>query len=251
MQNKQDRALQAQERTLAWCAANPTLVPPAVGSPDAWSTITRQYSALSTAVAASAAAAAKQSVSATNATLEATGEPSLRAHLRQELRAVTQVAQALKTTVPGISILRMPPVHIGATALVTATDGFITQASTYASVLVEHTLPADFITQLQDARSALAASIVGRGTARAGRVSASKDLVASLTLGKQLVQVLDSALTKALKDNPAKLAEWKNIKRVTVKGVVNSGASTTPAFTTPATPPVSTPVTAVADAKAV
>jgi hypothetical protein len=145
----------------------------------------------------------------------------------------------------------MPAQNIGATALVTATDGFITKASTYESVLVEHTLPADFITQLQDARAALAASVVGRGTARAGRVSASKDLVTSLALGKQLVQVLDSALTRALKDNPAKLAEWKNIRRTTIKGVASSGASTTPAFTTPATPPVSTPVTAAADAKAV
>ena len=96
-------------------------------------------------------------------------------------------------------------------------------------------------------------SIDGRGAARAGRVSATKQLAVSLSLGTQFVQILDAALTKALRTNPAKLVEWKNAKRITMVGVTSTGILTTPTLvatapvaattiaSSPATVPVSVP----------
>ena len=243
MDLRQQRVLQSQRRVQAWCAANPGLIPPPVGSPDAWTPITRQLDALNTIVSVATTAATQQSVNGSQLTLEATDEPGLRKHLRQEMRSVTQVAQALKTTVPGISVLRMPSSKVQVEGLLKAADAFITQASTFETVLVEHALPSDFVTQLQDAAAALKASVDGRGAARAGRVSATKQLAVSLSLGTQFVQILDAALTKALRTDPAKLAEWDNVKRITIKGVPTTGFITPLAFVTPvaAVTPIASP----------
>jgi hypothetical protein len=249
MDLRQQRVLQSQRRVQAWCAANPGLIPPPVRSPDAWTPITRQVDALNTIVSVATTAAAQQSVNGSQLTLEATDEPGLRKHLRQEMRSVTQVAQALKKTVPGISVLRMPSSKVQVEGLLKAADAFITQASTFETVLVEHALPSDFVKQLQDAAAALKASVDGRGAARAGRVSATEQLAVSLSLGTRFVQILDAALTKALRTNPAKLVEWRNAKRITMVGVTSTGILTTPtlvatapvAATTIASPPATQP----------
>jgi hypothetical protein len=120
-------------------------------------------------------------------------------------------------------------------------------------VLVEHALPSDFIKQLQDAAAAVKTSVDGRGAARAGQVSATKELAVSLGVGTRLVLILDAALTKALRTDSVTLAEWRNAKRVTLVGVTSTGILTTPTLVTtapvaastiaspPATQPVSVP----------
>lgn len=221
MQLPQQRVLQSHRRSIAWCVANPGLIPPPEGSPDTWTPITRQLHALTTYVSDATTAAARQEVTGSQITLEASGETGLRRTLRQEMRSVTQVAQALKKSVPGISVLRMPSHKVQAEGLLKAADAFITQASTYEIVLVEHALPVDFLQQLRDAAAVLEASIDGRGAARAGRVSATKRLALSLGEGTKFVKIIDAALTKALKTDPAKLAEWRNARRTTLVGVTS------------------------------
>ena len=248
MNSQQTRVLQALRRAQAWCAANPGVIPPPEGPSDAWTPVTRQFNALTETVNTVTTAATTQAVSGSKVTLEVAGELQLRTHLRQELRAVTKVAQALRKTVPGIGSLRMPSPDLKAEALVKAAEVFISQASTYEAVLVEHTLPSDFLDQLRQAMSALKGSIDGRGAARAGQVSATKELAVSLGLGMKFVQILDSAISKALKAEPARLAEWNNCKRVTIKGVVSRDAAVASPFatplqvvTTPAAPPATSP----------
>jgi hypothetical protein len=218
MDIKQQRMLQALRRVQAWCAANPALVPAPVLPGTAWSPLTRQLDTLNTLVAQSTAAAAEQGVQKKRATLDASDEPSLRKHLRAEMRTVTQVAKALRQSVPGIGILKMPPPSVHTEVLLAAADALAKQASTYESVLVEHGLAPDFLAHLASAASALKASLDGRGAARAGRVSATRQVRVALSLGRQYVQIMDAALTKALKDEPARLVEWKHARRVTLKG---------------------------------
>ena len=262
MDVRQQRVLQSHRRALAWCAANPGLGPPAVGPQTAWTPITRQLDTLNTVVTQSTDAAVQQGVIARQVTLEATDEQALRQHLRAQMRADAQVAQALRTTVPGIGSLRMPVRGAQVEGLLKAADAFTRQAFTYETVLVEHGLGTDFIAQLRDAISALTASVDGRGAARAGQVSATKQLSSSLKLGSKYVDILDAALTRALKSDVPKLAEWKHVKRVTLRGVLATNTSSTTVVTpmpvTPATAtlpltlaPVTTPVTAsIPDAKA-
>jgi hypothetical protein len=231
MLSRQQRVLQALRRVQAWCAANPALVPPAEGPPAAWVPLTRQFDALNTIVAQLTFAAADQGVQTKRTTLAATDEPSLRRHVREELHAVTQVAQALRTTVPGIGVLRMPSTKLQSEALLKAADALTRQATTFQTVLVEHGLAPDFPAQLNSATSALRASIDGRGAARASLTSATKQLKVGSGLGLQYVNIMDAALTKALKHDPARLAEWKSAKRVTVKGTPTAGSTTPPAVT--------------------
>jgi hypothetical protein len=49
-------------------------------------------------------------------------------------------------------------------------------------------------------------------------VSATKQVRMSLALGQQYVQIMDAALTKMLRDDAARLAEWKHAHRVVSKG---------------------------------
>ncbi len=231
MNIRQQRVLQSLRRSQAFCVGNPGLVPPPVGPPDAWLPLTRQFDAVNSIIIRMTDAAAQQGVQARQLTLEATDEPSLRKHLRDEMLHVTQVAQALRHTVPGIGSLRMPSRNMQVEGLLKAAGALAKQAFTYESVLVEHGLPTDFVAQLQRAVTTLTASVDGRGAARAGVVSATKDIAASISLAQQYVKIMDAALSKALRSNPAKLAEWKNAKRVTLKGVHSTPVVATPIAT--------------------
>jgi hypothetical protein len=233
MDIKQERMLQALRRVQAWCAANPTLVPAPVPPNSSWSPLTRQLDALNTIVAQATVAAAEQGVQTKRATLGASDEPSLRRQLRAEMHAVTQVAQALRRGVPGIGILKMPSPATRTEGLLEAADALAKQASTYETVLVEHGLAPDFLEHLARAASALRASLDGRGAARAGRVSATKQVHMTLSLGRQYVQIMDAALTKALNDDAARLAEWKHARRVTLKGTTAVDIVTTTPPTLP------------------
>jgi hypothetical protein len=218
MDSNQQRMLQALRRVQAWCAANPDLVPAPVSSNGTWSPLTRQLDTVNALVAQATDAAAEQGVQTNRATLDANGETSLRRHLRWEMHAVTQVAQALRKSVPGIGVLRMPSPKARIERLLEAAESLAKQASTYETVLLEHGLAPDFVAQLRAAVSALKASVDARGGARAGLVSATKQVRVALSLGQQYVQIMDAALTKALRDDHARLAEWKHARRVTVKG---------------------------------
>jgi hypothetical protein len=128
MDVKQQRMLQALPRVQAWCAANPELVPAPVPPSTAWSPLTRRLDALNTIVAQATTAAAEQEVQTKRATLDASDERSLRKHLRAEMHVVTQVAQALRQSVPGIGMLKMPPPTIRTEGLLESADALAKQA---------------------------------------------------------------------------------------------------------------------------
>ena len=228
MDNRQQRVLQSLRRTQGWCAANPGLVPAPVGPSDAWVPLTRQLDALNSIVDRMTDAATQQGVQTALLTLEATDEQSLRKQLRSRMRQVTQVSQALRKVVPGIGTLRMPTSKLQVEGLLKAADALRKQAVTYQSVLIEHGLSGDFVAQLHRAMSTLEASIDGRGAARASGAGATKEVATSVTLAHQYLKIMDAALSMTLASSPAKLAEWKHAKRVTIKGVQPTRVIATP-----------------------
>ena len=240
MDIKQQRKLQALRRVQAWCAANPELVPAPVPPGTAWSPITRQLDALNTIVGQATTAAAEQGVQTKRTTLDASDEALLRRQLRAEMHVVTQVAQALRRSVPGIGILKMPSPATRTEGLLEAADALAKQASTYQTVFVEHGLAPDFLAHVSTAASALKTSVDGRGAARASRASATKQVQVALALGLQYVQIMDAALTKALRDDAARLTVWKHARRVTLKGTPAVDIVTT---TPPTLPDASATVT--------
>ena len=214
MNVEQEKFHQSLRRIGAWGVVNPGVVPPQSGSPETWAPLTRQFGAVNTICAILDEAAANQTVQTKQLTLEATDEVALRATLREELHVVTQVGQALGKTVPGIRILHMPEQGLSNQKYVNAARALLIQATTYESVLVEHGLAHDFIAQLQAAVNAVQAGIDARAAARTGVASAMEAVAQNIALGRQFVKVIDATLTKALRNNPVKLAEWKSVKRV-------------------------------------
>lgn len=137
--------------------------------------------------------------------------------LRHQMAPIAQVGRALQGTVPGIGVLTMPKGNASAAVIVTAAQVMAQKAEIYKDVLVENGLPAGFIEQLKQAAEALKASIDGRGLARASRVAATRGVKSEVALGRRLVSILDAVVSGLIRSNPAKLAEWKQLKRVTLK----------------------------------
>ena len=216
---RQEKKLQSYRRVQAWCAANPGLVPPPVAPPDTWTPLTRQSDVVNGIVRDLGGAAAAQGVQVARIKLDATDEAQLRRTLRAEMHAVTQAAQALRKRVPGIGSLKMPSAQVTVETLLKSGDALVTLSSTYEPVLVEHGLDADFIAQLRTAIATLRASVDGRGTARVEMVTAGKQLDTDFEIAHETVKLMDAALTKALRNDPALLAGWRNAKRITAKGV--------------------------------
>ena len=262
MDKRQQRVLQALRRVVHFGAANTGLIPAPVGPPAAWSPLTRQLDTVNAIITRVSDAATEQGRQATNATLAATSERSLRRTLREEMHSVTQVAQSLRKSVPGIGILKMPSHGMQVEALLKYADMLVKQAATYESVLVDHGLAIDFIVHGNELIAELKASVDGRGTARSDVVSATKQVRVGLSQGMQYLRIMDAALTKTLKSEPARLAQWKNASRITIKGVSNSASSSgtgstvaqspltlatqAPATAAPAAPAPATPVPHVA-----
>ena len=56
------------------------------------------------------------------------------------------------------------------------------------------------------------------------RVGATRGLEAELALGRRVVDIMDATLTRVLRLQPSRFAEWQQVKRVTVRGTVSRGA---------------------------
>ena len=134
------------------------------------------------------------------------------------MASIVKVARALRGTVPGIGVLAMPKGNIQTAALITAATVLARKAETYKEVLVENGLPSDFIEQLEAAVLTLKGSLDARGLARAARSSATRGVGSEIALGRRVVMIMDATLTRVLRSQPTKLAEWEHVKRVTLKG---------------------------------
>src|SRR5437016_2168664 len=83
-----------------------------------------------------------------------------------------------------------------------------------------------------------------RGQMRGTGVGTTVGVRAELALGRKTVALLDVPITLALKDDPIRLAEWRNVKRATPRASIAPTASTPGAGSTaPGTAPASAPVT--------
>jgi hypothetical protein len=108
----------------------------------------------------------------------------------------------------------MPPGRSRNEALVVGATAFGRKAEVYQDVLIEHGLPHDFVAQLDAATSAYKASLDARGVALANQLAATKGLTEELNFGGRIVSMVDSILTRKLKNEPIDLAAWRSAKRL-------------------------------------
>jgi hypothetical protein len=159
-------------------------------------------------------AAAQHTLTAAS-TRTATDEPALKhALVDLHLRSIVKVVRGLHGTVPGIGVLKMPNGHLRNAALIDFASAFATQAAVYASILTEHGLPADFVTQLRSAIDAFQSSIGARGAARNNVRGASKSIQNDIALGRRIITVLDGVISRHLVGSAHDLAVWAAAKRV-------------------------------------
>jgi len=246
MDSHQDRTIQSFRRVEGWFVANPEFTATGTGGSTKTPALAAQLDALHGVVSRASDFAASQNTQSAQSLLIAKDEKDIRRDLLAEhMASIAKVARALRGTTPGIGVLSMPKGNIQTAPLITFATAMARKAEIYESVLVEHGLPEDFIKQLDDAAAKLKASLDARGEARAARVGATKGLASELALGKRVVEVMDASLTRKLRSSPARLAEWKHVKRITVRGtavrpaVGSVQSSPTPVQTLPAAvPPV-------------
>lgn len=243
MNAHQERVTQSLRRVQGWFAANPQYVAanPSLG---------KHLESLDGIVSRVSDHAAAQDTQHAQSLLISKDEIEKRREvLSNQMTPIAKVARALRGTVPGIGVLTRPRGNVSTSELITAATAMGQKAEVYKDVLVENGLPADFIEQLQAAAAALKTSLDGRGLARASRVAATRGVGSELALGQRVVAIIDVAVTRQIRDEPAKLAEWEQLKRVTVKGVavrapigaVDSGSTQSQTSSTP-TQSSSTPV---------
>jgi hypothetical protein len=224
MNAHQERVLQSFRRVQGWYAANPQYV--AAESPTRITALATQLEALSGIVRRATEHVAEQDTQLAQSLLISKDEREMRRELlTHHMASIAKVARALRGTVPGIGVLTMPKGNIQSAALITAAGVMARKSEVYSTVLAENGLPTDFATQLEQAAAGLKRSLDARGLARSARTAASRGIEAELGLGRRVVDIMDVTLTRVLRSQPSKLAEWKHLKRVTVRGARPQGGA--------------------------
>ena len=223
MNSQQERVLQSFRRVQSWFVTYPeySTKDPA-GSP----ALATQLDALNGIVTRATEFAAEQDTQAAQSLLVSKDEREQRREvLSHHMASIAKVAKALRGQVPGIGVLTMPKGNIQSASLITAATVMARKAEVYASVMVEHGLPTDFVRQLENAATKLKDSLDARGRARGARTGATRGLEAELALGRRVIDIMDVAVTRILRSQPARIAEWKNVKRVTLRGSAVRGSA--------------------------
>jgi len=235
MKWNETRGLQAFRRVDAWFADHPQVIANAGASA---TSLSAQVAALQQVIARMTTQATEQATQASQATLAAKDEDTLRRDVRSlHIKAIVNVAGALRGKVPGVGVFKLPARRLSAESLLHAADAVRTTAAVYKDVFVEHGLPADFLEQLDASMTALKASVDARGVARSRQVGAGASLSSDLVLGKEIIVMIDAALSHVLKSDQATLVSWRQAKRPTVKGAVaRESAVSAPVVATPVTP---------------
>ena len=271
MNAKQKRVLQSFRRAQNWLAARPDLTYTAPSSPQLV-TGAPASPAASTAPATTGAAGTARPTP----TLSALGEHSneldtvvesvtslaseQESHRRsgkgstaeaQRLRAelldhhIRPIADLASLAMPDVvrmtEALRRPKADIDAEGLLAAATAMANASAEYANVLVKRGLPADFESQLQDAADAYRVAIDAGGEARGARRGATQGLLDAFGRGQKIVAAMTVLVNRSLRDDPQGLAEWHQIRRVTLKGVQPAALAATPVVST--TPVAASPVT--------
>ncbi len=211
MNAHQERVAQSFRRVQGWFAANPQYVAanPSLGT---------QVETLNGIVSRLSDHATAQETQRAQSLLISKDETEKRREVvSHHMAPIAKVARALHGTVPGIGILSMPKWNVSTPEIVTAATAMAEKAEIYRDVLVGSGLPSDFIEQLTAAAAALKGSIDGRGLARASRVAATRGVGSEMAVGRRVVAVIDAVVTREIHSEPAKLAEWGQLKRVTLK----------------------------------
>jgi hypothetical protein len=157
----------------------------------------------------------------------------------KDMQHVAAIARLAIPDVVAMSVeLQMPKFGIDRQRLLNAAGAMATKAEQYHDVLVKQGLAEEYFVRLRNNAAALKQAIDAHGKSVALRRGATESIAAEVGRARKLVAMLSVLVEQVLADDPKTLAEWKKLKRATVRGVhrVATVAPETPAKQeTPAT----------------
>lgn len=149
---------------------------------------------------------------------EVSRQAALRKALReQHLRPIAQIARAELADAPGIEkALRMPAHNLNPLRLIAEAHAMRSAATPYEAQFIEAGRPADFLAQLDAATEAVRQSILGKARNLGQQVGAGAGLAKEIKRGRRAVDVLDTIVRAAFRQDSNVLAEWRSAKRIRV-----------------------------------
>jgi hypothetical protein len=147
---------------------------------------------------------------------EVARQVALRRTLREEhLTPVAQIARATLADAPGIEkALRMPDYYIAPLKLVAEARAMRAAAELYEAQFVKSGQPEDFLERLDGAVEALQRSVLKTSRELGRQVGATAGLEMEIRRGRPLVDIIDTIVRDAFRDNKDLLAQWRTAKRV-------------------------------------
>ena len=176
---------------------------------------------LDTVVTALGTDAGAQATGRTTALGESANQRALRVALRlNNMRPIASIAKLRLRTVPNFAALRMPSPHLTGKALVAHASGMGGAAKPYEQVFIDSGLASDFLARLSAATAAVEASLLARANARGQQSQATGSLRQLEVRGRGVFQALSDLVVPILSvdiGNGGLLAEWRSVRRVTLK----------------------------------
>jgi hypothetical protein len=212
MTKYQKRALQAFRRVQAWLVAHPDIA----AASDANAQSVQNFNTL---VAQFTSAAGDKDGHDRGAHGAAQDTQRARTELIvHQMRHVAVVAEATIPDVVKMTVALRRPVKQDNESLLAEADAMATAAKTYEPALIARGLEPAFVQQLRDAAETLRQAIDARGASIAARHKAGETLSELVKSGARIVETLSVVLQRKYRNDSATLAEWKQLRRVTLPG---------------------------------
>ena len=133
----------------------------------------------------------------------------------QHLTPIAHIARALLAEAPGIEkALKMPDYYMSPLRLVAEAMAIREAAWLYEAQFIHAGRPQNFLEQLDAAIEALREAIRAKEERLGEQVGSSAGIAADIKRGRRVIDVLDTIVKDAFRDDGALLAEWRNAKRV-------------------------------------
>jgi hypothetical protein len=207
MQAKQKQAIETYQRVQDFLTAHPPPESPGYLA---------QKKALDGVVATLDDHSVNQAMGRRLSRAEVARQRALRKALRQQhLAPIAQIARATLSDAPGIEkALKMPPSDISPLKLVAEANAMRSAAALYQPQFIEAGRPADFLEQLDAAAEALRQALLGKARNVGRQVGAGAGIDREIKRGRRAIEVIDTIVTAAFRDDQNVLATWRSAKRV-------------------------------------
>lgn len=173
-------------------------------------------------------------------------EKSLVTDLKTEhMQPIATFARAKLRGAPDFAALTKSAAKLKGKALVRAARAMATAAAPNADTLTQGGFPADTVTQLGDAATAVDGALTDRANTKVHRVGATKGISEQALRGREAVTMLNAVISKQFVRDKTFLAGWRTARRIVAKpGVARVAVAplvaVAPVATTAKTVPVAT-----------